>query len=379
LKTGSQKNCTTKCPKSILADTRDIEGKYKMNMTLAILYAPEGHKPLSIARINDHSLLSAAAERAISEAEATATELMETDSTLGAVQFEEANKLRRVVTTRQVSRVVHRKCYVAADRGGRGGEGMNNQSDKHPEVFTLSEPINFGNTRKVYPPRADARGRFRVSELMLWFIFMNEVLAFVSRVCCFFKAEIASISSENQPSAQNCIREMEGLMPIFRRRDPELIADQQRSKDLCVVLCTELMVWAGHQDCIQTFSKYIAGSDEDWQFFSRAVMENGLLGQRDWRHATSPAKWVKTTTNNLASKEYWLPEYAVDPETNKESVGLEEVAETPCEAIVEQKYTQRSIAKLELAAMEDSELAEYVSAKVRYPDWRREDIWIGNN
>ena len=67
-----------------------------MNVMLAILYAPEGQKPLSIARVYDRVLLSAAAEEAIREAEATASELMADDPTLGALQLEEANKLRRV-------------------------------------------------------------------------------------------------------------------------------------------------------------------------------------------------------------------------------------------------------------------------------------------
>lgn len=112
---------------------------------------------------------------------------------------------------------------------------------------------------------------------------MDEVGAYVSRVRDFFRPEIASIPGEEQKRAKNCIREMEALMPIFRVRNPGLIAEQQRSKDLCVVLCTELMVWGGHQDCTQTFSKHIAGVYGDGQFFSRAVVENGLLGQKDWR------------------------------------------------------------------------------------------------
>ena len=67
-----------------------------MNVMLAILYAPEGQKPLSIARVYDRVFLFAAAEEAIREAEATASELMADDPTLGALQLEEANKLRRV-------------------------------------------------------------------------------------------------------------------------------------------------------------------------------------------------------------------------------------------------------------------------------------------
>lgn len=34
-----------------------------MNVVLAILYAPEGQKPLSIARVDDRYLLSAVAEK----------------------------------------------------------------------------------------------------------------------------------------------------------------------------------------------------------------------------------------------------------------------------------------------------------------------------
>jgi hypothetical protein len=69
-----------------------------MNVMLAILYAPEGQKPLSVARIYDRALLTAAAEKAIREAEAAASDLMEENPTLGALQFEEANKLRRVLS-----------------------------------------------------------------------------------------------------------------------------------------------------------------------------------------------------------------------------------------------------------------------------------------
>jgi hypothetical protein len=67
-----------------------------MNVVLAIMYAPDGQRPLAIARVNDRALLAVAAEKAIHEAEKTATELMEGDPTLGSIQLEEVNKLRRV-------------------------------------------------------------------------------------------------------------------------------------------------------------------------------------------------------------------------------------------------------------------------------------------
>jgi hypothetical protein len=48
-----------------------------MDFVLAILYAPEGHRPLSIARVNNRTLLAAVAEEALSDSDATAGRLME--------------------------------------------------------------------------------------------------------------------------------------------------------------------------------------------------------------------------------------------------------------------------------------------------------------
>jgi hypothetical protein len=68
-----------------------------MNFVVAILYAPDGQRPLFIARVKDRNLLGVVAERAIIEAERTAQELMHADPTLAEVQVQEAGKLRRVL------------------------------------------------------------------------------------------------------------------------------------------------------------------------------------------------------------------------------------------------------------------------------------------
>ena len=100
-------------------------------------------------------------------------------------------------------------------------------------------------------------------------------------------------------------------MPVFTRRDPGFIPEQQRSKDRCVVVVMELMICSGDVGCIQTFSRFVVGSAAKYEYFSRVIVENGLSGQRDWREASSPAKWVKTAANNLADKEYWVQESRV--------------------------------------------------------------------
>jgi hypothetical protein len=67
------------------------------NAGLAILYEPEAGRPLTVARISDRRLLVAAAEAAIREARDHASALQDADEILGAVQQEEAERIRRVL------------------------------------------------------------------------------------------------------------------------------------------------------------------------------------------------------------------------------------------------------------------------------------------
>jgi hypothetical protein len=175
--------------------------------------------------------------------------------------------------------------------------------------------------------------------------------------------------------AESCVREIQSLIPIFQWRNPKWIPVQQRGKDFCAMLFGELLVCAGWIDCLQIFAKHITGSADHWQALSRALVENELNGQKDWRHANSPAYWVKKTANNITRKEYWLPTYAVDPSEDKDRIELEEVAEVSDEVMLEPKYTERSLAELETAAKADRDVAEYLAAKIRYPHWRRDEIW----
>jgi len=65
---------------------------------LAILYEPERGRPLTVARVGDRRLLIAAAQAAIAEAHERAIALGDADEFLGAVQREEAERVRRVLT-----------------------------------------------------------------------------------------------------------------------------------------------------------------------------------------------------------------------------------------------------------------------------------------
>src|SRR6516165_5863504 len=106
---------------------------------------------------------------------------------------------------------------------------MSTQVEKYPEAFVSPEksPPEEG-CRTVLPPLADLDGRFRISDLMDWFDFMAQVYRHNSIVCAFFRGELPSMSRPHAQRAEACIREIEGMMPVFTRRHPSLFPLQQR-------------------------------------------------------------------------------------------------------------------------------------------------------
>lgn len=138
-----------------------------MNFTLAILYAPAGRRPLSIASINDRQLLEIVAERAILEAEATATELLKGDPTLGVLQHEEANKLRRVLC-----HFLAKGAELGTPNASNGEQGMTREQWPRCEVFTSDHVTVREGTHIVYPPSPVADGKFALSEVLDWAFLM---------------------------------------------------------------------------------------------------------------------------------------------------------------------------------------------------------------
>jgi hypothetical protein len=68
-----------------------------MAFEIAIIYNGRGGRPLRLARVRDHHLLTAVASAAVLEAEREAAEIGRRDATLGQIQLQEARKLRHVL------------------------------------------------------------------------------------------------------------------------------------------------------------------------------------------------------------------------------------------------------------------------------------------
>jgi hypothetical protein len=68
-----------------------------MNFRVAILYAPDGRRPLRVVELEDQGLLATVAKAAIREADLKAAKLARHDAVLGIVEREESARIRRVL------------------------------------------------------------------------------------------------------------------------------------------------------------------------------------------------------------------------------------------------------------------------------------------
>ena len=67
------------------------------NVSLLLVYEVPGGRPLTVARVDNSSLLLDAAQTAILQAEQRADALSEADEVLGRIERSEANRLRQVL------------------------------------------------------------------------------------------------------------------------------------------------------------------------------------------------------------------------------------------------------------------------------------------
>lgn len=73
-------------------------------ISLAIVYTPEGGRPLKLATVSDRDLLKLAATAAVREAEYQVAYLRSRDPVLGMVQADEVAKLKHVLGALMVQR-----------------------------------------------------------------------------------------------------------------------------------------------------------------------------------------------------------------------------------------------------------------------------------
>ena len=68
-----------------------------MNFRVAILYAPDGRRPLRLVELQDQKLLASVARAAIRESDLRVAELDRHDAVLAIMEREESARIRRVL------------------------------------------------------------------------------------------------------------------------------------------------------------------------------------------------------------------------------------------------------------------------------------------
>jgi hypothetical protein len=176
---------------------------------------------------------------------------------------------------------------------------MSHTPSPHPEVFEPFDSKPTPGMRVVYPPKLDADGRVDLCELLDWFSLMDQAYSTFTGICTLLRQTIPTKQGETAKRLRECLAAIEVIRPFLVFRNLDLIPHQQRWKDLCPVQFCEAMVWIGDEKCLRMMSECIAGTKDKWLPVSRALVENHLVGQKDWRDAKSPAKWVKTVANTI--------------------------------------------------------------------------------
>ncbi len=165
------------------------------------------------------------------------------------------------------------------------------------------------------------------------------------------------------------ISTVEDSLPFFEPLGWKCVELQQTKIQACQAACAALGVYADQVASVKTFCEAIVGLRSKWEAFSVALVENGLHDWRDWRQHPRPFLWLKKVTSDIANKQ------ALDYTEDQETISLEEIAEVPGQALMERRYTVKSVAELQQAAENDPEMREYISAKIRFPKFARTDIW----
>ena len=67
------------------------------NLELVLVYSAPQQRPLAVARVHSKEMVAEAARKALAEAESQAGAVARVDRTLGAIETEEVERLRRVL------------------------------------------------------------------------------------------------------------------------------------------------------------------------------------------------------------------------------------------------------------------------------------------
>jgi len=270
------------------------------------------------------------------------------------------------------------------------GELQDGPSEK--EVRRLREAIDLYNRslelgRNHYLPETESEP-WTLSQAMEW----REHVDYVGQVCegcceSWRTIHLDRLSWQHRDPALRCIEEIEKRIPLLRSGRLADVPQQRQAIDKCAILSGQLAGYAGEIPTLRLYTEAIVHDPKKW-----AALLEALITSK-WLDSNTPRGYltkVVTTIYNLdirpdvSGQDSQGFHHAAGPGgrgkdsdalRGRRTLALEEIAERPDEALLERRFTERSVLELQKAAEADPRLAVYTRAVTRNPKWKRHDIW----
>ena len=204
------------------------------------------------------------------------------------------------------------------------------------------------------------------------------------------------VSSHQTSVAFACVAEIEKRISVLKSRSLLDVEAQSIEIDKCFILMCEIAAYTGETEIVKQFTEAIVHSRQKWGAFLEALIAS------KWLESSSPRGYLNRVATTIYHHDVRPDVGAFKPKSfvsdsqgvkhrpgplgkvrgtealgafNTPYVTLEEIAERPDEALLERRFTERSVAELQQAAEVDPRLVAYVQAIIRFPKWNKEDIW----
>jgi hypothetical protein len=253
------------------------------------------------------------------------------------------------------------------------------------QAFNEVLKSSFNETRLSPPPLRQPKV-WSVSDAIAWRDHVDSTRQFCEDCCYSWPIHLNSIPMDQRSAALECVKEIRKRIPLLRSGRLADAVKQYETLDKCMILNFKVVAYLEDVPNFMQFAQAIVHSQKKWA----ALME--ALNSSRWLDSREPRGYLNTVASiiyrrdvrpDIAGRdsqgfEHWAGPGGKVKSTDAlrpECLTLEEIAETPNEAVLERRFTERSVMELQAAATQDADLKSYVDAVVKNPKRKRFDIW----
>lgn len=199
---------------------------------------------------------------------------------------------------------------------------------------------------------------------------------------------------EDEGVALQCVAEIETRIPPLNSRHLRDVTAQWNAVEKCTVLCVKLSTYCGDVANAERLAELITHHKHRWSAFGEAVCSSRWLASDSplaYLNRTIPpiyrqvrpdiAGWDSQGMGHRAGQGGATKRsdalYGFNTPRSSYPLSLEEHVDQPSETVLERRFTQGSVLRLEEAARKDPRLAAYIKEVVDNPERKPADSWRG--